>query len=176
MRNQESTACNPKSKTVLHILTLGQVQPSCCVGCPVLVLELKSCMLCPSCDIEISPVRQDYHCFQCCYYTIFKGYIICRIIIKGFLIHEQVKTNADKIKLQAHSVNLSKMNVELRYGYLPTSIVVACLRSNCQFFMPNRRMSRIVLSGIKPLLASSAQPKRRQKRETLPEIVDISRP
>ena len=165
MRNQESTACNPKSKTVLHILTLGQVKPSCCVGCPVLVLELKSCMLCPSCDIEISPVRQDYQCFQCCYYTIFKGYIICRIIIKGFLIHEQVKANADKIKLQAHSVNLSKMNVEPRYGYLPTSIVVACLRSNCQFFMPNRRMSRIVLSGIKPLLASSAQPKRRQKRE-----------
>ena len=25
------------------------------VVCPVLVLELKSCMLCPSCDIEISP-------------------------------------------------------------------------------------------------------------------------
>ena len=25
------------------------------VGCPVLVLELKSCMLCPSCDIEIPP-------------------------------------------------------------------------------------------------------------------------
>ena len=96
----------------------------------------------------------------------FQRYIICRIIIKGFLIHEQVKTNADKIKLQAHSVNLSKMNVEPRYGYLPTSIVVACLRSNCQFFMPNRRMPRIVLSGIKPLLASSAQPKRRQKRET----------
>ena len=45
MRNQESTACNLKSKTVLHTLTLGHVQPSCCVGCPVLVLELKSCML-----------------------------------------------------------------------------------------------------------------------------------
>ena len=107
MQNHESTACNPKSKTVLHILTLGHVQPSCCVGCPVLVLELKSCMLCPSCDIEISPVRQDYHCFQCCDYTIFKGYIICRVIIKGFLIHEQVKTNADKIKPHAHIVNLS---------------------------------------------------------------------
>ena len=95
MQNQESTACNPKSKTVLHILTLGQVQPSCCVGCPVLVLELKSCMLCPSCDIEISPVRQDCYCFQRCDYTIFKGYIIGRVIIKGFLIHEEVKTNAD---------------------------------------------------------------------------------
>ena len=83
IRNQESTACNPKSKTVLHILTLGQVQPSCCVRCPVLVRELKSCMLCPSCDIKISPVRQDYHCFQCCDYTIFKGYIICRVTIKG---------------------------------------------------------------------------------------------
>ena len=29
MQNHESTACNPKSKTVLHILTLGRVQPSC---------------------------------------------------------------------------------------------------------------------------------------------------
>ena len=30
-RNAElrTTACNPKSKTVLHILTLGRVQPSC---------------------------------------------------------------------------------------------------------------------------------------------------
>ena len=74
IRNPDcSTACNPKSKNVLHILTLGQVQPSCCVGCPVLVLELKSFMLCPSCDVEISPVRQDYHCFQCCDYTISKG-------------------------------------------------------------------------------------------------------
>ena len=63
------------------------------VVCPVLVLELKSCMLCPSCNVEISPVRQDYHCFQCCDYTIFKGYIICRVIIKGFLIHDRVKTN-----------------------------------------------------------------------------------
>ena len=65
------------------------------VVCPVLVLELKSCMLCPSCDLEISPVRQDCFCFQCCYYIIFKGYIIGRVIIKGFLIHEEVKTNAD---------------------------------------------------------------------------------
>ena len=96
MQNQESTACNPKSKTVLHILTLGQVHPSCSVGCPVLVLELKSCMLCPSCDIEISPVRQDYHCFQCYDYTILKGYIIGRVIVEGFLIHEEVKNNADK--------------------------------------------------------------------------------
>ena len=29
MQNHESTASNPKSKTVLHILTLGRVQPSC---------------------------------------------------------------------------------------------------------------------------------------------------
>ena len=52
----------------------------------------------------------------------FKGYIICRVIIKGFLIHEQVKTNADKIKLRAKIVNLSYKNKEPRYGYLRKSI------------------------------------------------------
>ena len=51
-----------------------------------------------------------------------KGYIICRVIIKSFLIHELVKTNADKIKLRANIVNLSYKNKEPRYGYLRKSI------------------------------------------------------
>ena len=87
----------------LHWGTLGQVQPSCCVGCPVLVLELKSCMLCPSCN-RILPGPKIIIVFNAGI-TLFS--IICRVIIKGFLIHEQVKTNTDKIKLHAHIVNLS---------------------------------------------------------------------
>ena len=108
IRNQECIACSPKSKAALLTLTLGQVQLSRCVGCPLLVLELKSCVLCPSCDIAISPVRQDYHVFNAVITLFSKGiYIICRVIIKDFLIHEQVKTNSVKIKLHAYIVNLS---------------------------------------------------------------------
>ena len=109
MQNHESTACNPKSKTVLHILTLGRVQPSCW-SCRVFrssswtqIMHVMSKLRHRNLPLS----AKDYHCFQCCDYTIFKGYIICRVIIKGFLIHEQVKTNADKIKPHAHIVNLS---------------------------------------------------------------------
>ena len=42
---------------------------------------------------------------------------------------------------------------------------VACYPSNRQFFRLNRRISRIILRGLVTLLASSAQPQRRRKRE-----------
>ena len=42
------------------------------------------------------------------------------------------------------------MNIEPRYGYLHADVdFVACLRTNRQFFMRDRRISRIALSGIK---------------------------
>ena len=100
-------ACNPKSKTVLHILTLGRVQPSCW-SCRVFrssswtqIMHVMSKLR----HRNLPLAAKDYHCFQCCDYTIFKGIYNCKVIIKGLLAHEQVKTNADKIKLHAHIVN-----------------------------------------------------------------------
>ena len=67
-RNVESRIHRVKSKSKIVFLTrtLGQVQPSCCVRCHVLVLELKSCML----YVQVATQK----CFQCCDYTTFKRY------------------------------------------------------------------------------------------------------
>ena len=124
IRNPDfSTACNPKSKNVLHTLTLLPITSSTFLLCWASRSSSWTQIM-----HAMSKLRRRnlpgprLSLISMLWLRYLKGYIICWVIIKGFLIHEQVKTNADKIKLRAKIVNLSYKNKEPRYGYLRKSI------------------------------------------------------